>query len=127
MRIRITSVLVDNQEKALKFYSEVLGFIKKVDIPTGEFRWLTVVSPEEPNGVELLLEPDENPAAKIYKSSLHRQGIPMTQFYVEDIGAEYKRLSGLKVHFVMEPTKMGTVKIAVFDDTCGNLIQLVQQ
>lgn len=126
MRIGITSVLVDDQEKALKFYTEVLGFVKKTDIPAGEFKWLTVVSPEEPDGVELLLEPDENPAARVYKQAIHAQGIPVTQFYVDDLESEYKRLRELDVYFAMEPTDMGPVKVAILDDTCGNLIQLVE-
>lgn len=126
MRIGITSVLVDDQAKALSFYTEVLGFVKKTDVPAGEYRWLTVVSSEDPEGVELLLEPDENPTAKEFKLSLHSQGIPFTQFYVDVLEDEYKRLSELEVNFSMEPTDMGTVKVAIFDDTCGNLIQLVQ-
>lgn len=127
MKIRISSVYVDDQDKALKFYTEVLGFVKKADAPAGKFKWLTVVSPEEPEGTELLLEPSENPAAKTFKKAIFEQGIPLTSFEVEDIQKEYERMKGLGVNFTMEPTKMGPVSVAVFDDTCGNLIQLVQK
>jgi len=127
MKINLSSVYVDDQGKALKFYTEVLGFVKKADIPVGEFRWLTVVSPEEPEGTELLLEPSDNPATKTFKKSLYEQGIPLTSFAVEDIQEEYERLRGLDVNFTMKPTKMGPVTVAVFDDTCGNLIQIAQQ
>jgi len=127
MKINLNSVYVDDQGKALKFYTEVLGFVKKTDVPAGEYRWLTVVSPEEPEGTELLLEPSDNPATKTFKKSLYEQGIPLTSFAVEDIQEEYERLRGLDVNFTMKPTKMGPVTVAVFDDTCGNLIQIAQQ
>ena len=127
MRITLTSVLVDDQAKALRFYTEKLGFLPKEDIPLGEHRWLTVVSPEAPDGVELLLEPDEHPAAKPFKAALVEDGIPFTAFRVDDVGAEYERLTGLGVRFTQEPVQMGPVTTAVFDDTCGNLIQIVSQ
>lgn len=125
MRIHLTSVWVDDQDKALRFYTEVLGFVKKTEVPVGEFRWLTVVSPEEPDGVELLLEPDEHPAAKPLKQALAGDGIPFTAFAVQDVHAEYERLRALGVHFTQEPLEMGPVTTAVLDDTCGNLIQIV--
>ena len=127
MRIAVTSVLVDDQEKALRFYTDVLGFVKKNDIPLGEARWLTVVSPQDPDGVELLLEPDEHPAARPFKEALANDGIPATSFGVDDVRAEFARLRGLGVAFVQEPVVMGPVTTAVFDDTCGNLIQIAQQ
>jgi len=127
MKINLSSVYVDDQGKALKFYTDVLGFVKKADIPVGEFRWLTVVSPEEPEGTELLLEPSDNPATKTFKKALYEQGIPLTSFAVEDIHEEYERMKKLGVNFTMEPTEMGHVTIAVFDDTCGNLIQIAQE
>jgi catechol 2,3-dioxygenase-like lactoylglutathione lyase family enzyme len=123
-RINLTSVLVDDQAKALRFYTEVLGFIKKTDVPLGEARWLTLVSPDEPDGTELLLEPDDHPAAKPFKTALQEDGIPYTSFAVDDVDAEYERLSAEGVHFTQAPTTMGPVTTAVFDDTCGNLIQL---
>ena len=126
MKINLTSVFVDDQEKALKFYTEVLGFLKKADLPVGEFRWLTVVSPEAPDGVELVLEPSENPATQVFKKALIEQGIPFASFGVEDIQAEYVRMKALGVAFKSEPTDLGPAIIAVFDDTCGNLIQLHQ-
>ncbi|MET9300302.1 VOC family protein [Micromonospora aurantiaca] len=126
MRINLTSVYVDDQEKALRFYTEVLGFVKKTDVPTGEYRWLTVVSPDAPDGVELLLEPDAHPAAKAFKEALAADGIPLTQFAVDDVAAEHDRLRGLGVLFTQEPVDMGPVITAVFDDTCGNLIQIAQ-
>jgi catechol 2,3-dioxygenase-like lactoylglutathione lyase family enzyme len=126
MRIVVTSVLVDDQEKALRFYTDVLGFRKKADIPTGDARWLTVVSPQDPDGIELLLEPDEHPAAKPFKDALVADGIPATSFGVDDIDAEVRRLKGHGVRFVQDPTPMGPVTTAVFDDTCGNLIQIAQ-
>lgn len=125
MKIYVTHVFVDDQNKALDFYTEVLGFIKKLDIPLGEARWLTVVSPEDPEGTELLLEPDGHPAVKPYKEALVADGIPATSFQVADVRAEYERLRGLGVTFTQEPTEAGTVTMAVFDDTCGNLIQIV--
>ena len=126
MKIKLNSVLVDNQDKALKFYTEVLGFVKQSDFPVGEFRWLTVVSPEEPDGTELALEPDEFPAAQTYKRALHEQGIPLTAFQVDDIDNQYARLKNLGVTFTQPPTPMGPVTQAVLDDTCGNLIQIYQ-
>ncbi|MFI7304239.1 VOC family protein [Micromonospora aurantiaca] len=126
MRINLTSVYVDDQDKALRFYTEVLGFVKKTDVPTGEYRWLTVVSPDAPDGVELLLEPDAHPAAKAFKEALAADGIPLTQFAVDDVAAEHDRLRGLGVLFTQEPVDMGPVTTAVFDDTCGNLIQIAQ-
>ncbi|MGW1679478.1 VOC family protein [Saccharopolyspora sp. NPDC002376] len=126
MKIYVTSIFVDDQRKALKFYTEVLGFQKKRDIPLGEASWLTVVSPEAPDGVELLLEPDSNPAAKSYNEALVNDGIPATSFQVDDVRAEFDRLTGLGVRFTQEPLQMGDVTTAVFDDTCGNLIQIVQ-
>lgn len=124
MRINLTSVLVDDQAKALAFYTEVLGFVKKTDIPMGEHSWLTVVSPEDPNGVELVLEPDSHPAVSPFKDALVADGIPFTSFAVADVQAEYDRLTALGVTFTQPPTPMGPVTTAVFDDTCGNLIQI---
>ena len=124
MRINLTSVLVDDQDKALKFYTEVLGFQKKVDVPVGDAKWLTVVSPDDPDGVELLLEPDSHPAAGPFKEALVNDGIPFTSFAVDDVRAEFERLSDLGVTFTQEPAEMGPVTTAVFDDTCGNLIQI---
>ncbi len=126
MKIQLSSVMVVGQDKALRFYTEVLGFVKKRDIPLGEARWLTVVSPEEPEGIELLLEPNGNPAAKTYQKAIFEQGIPLTAFAVDDIQKEYARLKKLGVEFTMEPTNMGMTTAAVFDDTCGNLIQIYQ-
>ncbi len=127
MRITVTSVLVDEQEKALRFYTDILGFKKKADIPMGAARWLTVVSPQDPDGTELLLEPDEHPAARPFKEALVADGIPFTSFGVEDVAAETARLKGVGVRFTQEPTQMGPVTTAVFDDTCGNLIQIAQR
>ena len=127
MRINLASVLVDDQEKALKFYTDVLGFVKKTDVPLGENRWLTVVSPEEPDGIELLLEPDGHPAAKPFKQALVADGIPYTSFAVGDVNAEYERLRGQGVRFTQDPLEMQSVTTAVFDDTCGNLIQIASQ
>jgi catechol 2,3-dioxygenase-like lactoylglutathione lyase family enzyme len=124
MRINITSVFVDDQDKALAFYTDVLGFVKKTEVPVGEAKWLTVVSPEEPNGTELLLEPDSHPAVGPYKQALVEDGIPATQFGVDDVHAEYERLRERGVRFTQQPTAMGDVTTAVFDDTCGNLIQI---
>ena len=124
MRINLASVLVDDQERALRFYTDVLGFVKKTEVPLGEARWLTVVSPEEPDGVELVLEPDAHPAAKPFKAALVADGIPWTSFAVADVHAEFDRLKGLGVTFTQEPTQMGPVTTAVLDDTCGNLIQI---
>ncbi len=127
MRIVVTSVLVDDQEKALRFYTETLGFVKKEDIPMGQHRWLTVVSQTAPDGVELLLEPDEHPAAKPFKEALLEDGIPATTFGVDNIQTEYERLCVLGVHFTQPPVAMGPVTTAVLDDTCGNLIQIAQK
>jgi catechol 2,3-dioxygenase-like lactoylglutathione lyase family enzyme len=124
MKIHLTSVLVDDQRKALRFYTEVLGFQKKWDVPLGEHSWLTVVSPEDPDGTELVLEPDEHPAAKPFKTALVEDGIPFTSFAVSDVAAEYDRLVAQGVHFTQPPTEMGPTTTAVFDDTCGNLIQI---
>jgi catechol 2,3-dioxygenase-like lactoylglutathione lyase family enzyme len=127
MRIVVTSVMVDDQAKAHRFYTDVLGFVTKHDIPLGDARWLTVVSPEEPDGTELLLEPDSHPAAKPFKAALVEDGIPATSFGIADVQAEYHRLRGLGVQFTQEPTQMGPTTTAVFDDTCGNLIQIAQR
>ena len=126
MKIFVTSILVDDQDKALAFYTTKLGFIKKNDIPLGEFKWLTVVSPDDPEGVELLLEPDVHPAAGPWKKALVQDGIPATTFAVNDAQAEYQRLLALGVKFTQPPVEMGTVTTVVLDDTCGNLIQLTQ-
>jgi catechol 2,3-dioxygenase-like lactoylglutathione lyase family enzyme len=126
IRIYVTSVPVENQEKALRFYTEKLGFIKKTDLPVGEHRWLTVVSPREQNGVELLLEPMTFAPAKAYQKSLKDSGIPYTSFMVEDLKKEFERLKRLGVAFNMDPKEVGPTKIAVLDDTCGNNIQLLQ-
>ncbi|WP_097868726.1 VOC family protein [Streptomyces sp. rh34] len=126
MRINLTSVFVEDQEKALRFYTDVLGFVKKHDVPLGgEARWLTVVSPEDPEGTELLLEPNEHPAVKPYTTALVEDGIPATAFAVDDVQAEFERLCGLGVRFTQEPLEMETVTTAVLDDTCGNLIQIM--
>src|SRR5262249_6903899 len=127
MRIHLTSILVDDQDEALHFYTEVLGFEKKADIPLGEHRWLTVVSPEEPDGTELVLEPDSHPAVRPFKEALVSDGIPFTSFAVRDIASEFERLRAQGVRFTQEPVAMGPVTTAVFDDTCGNLIQIAQQ
>ncbi|WP_031046297.1 VOC family protein [Streptomyces sp. NRRL F-5650] len=125
MRIHLTSVFVDDQAKALRFYTEVLGFVKKHDVPVGEQdRWLTVVSADEPDGTELLLEPAGHPAVKPYRDALTEDGIPLAQFTVDDVHAEYERMRALGVRFTQEPLEAGPVTTAVFDDTCGNLIQI---
>ena len=126
MKIKLASVIVDDQDRALKFYTGVLGFVKKRDMPVGEFRWLTVVSPDDPNGTELLLEPSDNMAAQTYQKTIFEQGIPLTAFATDDIQKEFVRMKKLGVRFEMEPTNMGPVTQAVFDDTCGNLIQMYQ-
>lgn len=126
MKIKLSSVLVDDQAKAEAFYTTVLGFTKKQDIPLGEFRWLTVVSPDAPDEVELLLEPNQFPPAKTFQKELLEAGIPWTGFAVSDVSAEYQRLLGLGVEFTSEPKDMGTTTVAVFHDTCGNLIQIYQ-
>jgi catechol 2,3-dioxygenase-like lactoylglutathione lyase family enzyme len=128
VRINLASVLVDDQEKALRFYTEVLGFMKKTDVPLGEARWLTLVSPEQPDGTELALEPDgAHPAARPFKRALADDGIPYTSFAVDDVRAEYERLRGSGVRFTQEPLEMESVTTAVFDDTCGNLIQIASE
>lgn len=127
MRIQLTSVLVDDQAKALKFYTEVLGFVKKADIAMGDDRWLTVVSPESPGDVELLLEPNRHPVAGPFQQGLYKDGIPATAFFVSDIEKEYARMMSLGVTFKAGPTPAGPVMVAMFDDTCGNWIQLVQK
>lgn len=126
MRISYTSVFVGDQAKALEFYTEILGFIKKQDLPVGKFRWLTVVSPDDPDGAELLLEPDDNPVSRAYQKGIFAQGIPAALFSVENVRTEYERLESLGVAFTTPPTETGGVTIAVFDDTCGNLVQIVQ-
>ena len=126
MRITHAGVFVNDQDEALKFYTETLGFVKKHDLPVGKFKWLTVVSPEDLEGTELLLEPNDNPVSQAYQKGLFDQGIPAALFGVADIRAEYEKLKSLGVAFTMEPTEAADVTIAVFDDTCGNLIQVVQ-
>jgi len=127
IRIVVTSILVDDQQKALKFYTEKLGFQKKVEVPLGEHSWLTVVSAADPDGVELLLEPDAHPAAGQFKKALVKDGIPITSFGVDDVRAEYTRLVASGVRFTQPPVEMGPVITAVLDDTCGNLVQLAQR
>jgi catechol 2,3-dioxygenase-like lactoylglutathione lyase family enzyme len=124
MRINIASVFVDDQAKALRFYTDVLGFVEKVNLPVGEHRWLTVVSPDQPDGPELLLEPDAHPAVGPFRTALVEDGIPFTSFAVTDVNAEFERLQSLGVTFTQQPLDMGPVTTAVFDDTCGNLIQI---
>jgi len=126
MKIKLSSVVVDDQEKALRFYTGVLGFVKKMEIPMGEHKWLTVVSPEERDGTEVVLEPAAFPPARVYQKALYEAGIPWTAFQVDDIKREYERLLGLGVVFSMPPTQMGPTTIAVFADTCGNNIQIYQ-
>jgi catechol 2,3-dioxygenase-like lactoylglutathione lyase family enzyme len=126
MRIRLTSIMVDDQDKALKFYTEILGFRKKIEFPVGEYKWITVVSPDGPDELELVLEPNANPAGKAFQEAMFAQGIPLTAFESTDIAADYARLRALGVAFTCEPTPTGPVTIAVFADTCGNLIQLYQ-
>jgi catechol 2,3-dioxygenase-like lactoylglutathione lyase family enzyme len=127
VKIVVTSVLVDDQAKALRFYTDVLGFEPKDDVPVGDARWLTVVSPEDRDGPELLLEPDQHPAAKPFKAALVEDGIPYTSFAVDDVQAEFERLQELGVRFTQELLDLGRVRTAVFDDTCGNLIQIAQR
>ncbi|MBT3149437.1 VOC family protein [Streptomyces sp. CHD11] len=124
MKIHLTSVFVDDQGKALRFYTDILGFVKKHDVPVGEDRWLTVVSPEDPDGTELLLEPSGHPAVGPFRAALAQDGIPAASFAVDDVPAEFDRLRGLGVVFTQEPLAMGPVTTAVLDDTCGNLIQI---
>lgn len=126
MKIKLNSIFVDDQDKALKFYTEILGFKKKMDIPIGKFRWLTVVSKEEPEGTQLVLEPSNNLAVMTFKKAIYKQGIPVTAFEVDDIDKEYDRLKKLGVKFRKEPTKIDKVTMALFDDTCGNLIQIYE-
>ncbi len=126
MKIKLTSIHVDDQEKALRFYTDVLGFEKKADVGNGEYRWLTVVSPEEPDGTELLLEPNDNPAAKDYQQALFEQRIPAAMFFTDDIQADYERIKAAGGEFTMPPTDVTASIIAQLDDTCGNLIQLTQ-
>ena len=124
MKIHLTSVFVDDQKKALQFYTDTLGFKKKTEIPVGDALWLTVVSPEDPDGPELLLEPDTHPAVKPYKTALVEDGIPAAQFAVADVHAEHERLTAKGVRFTQAPLEAGPVVTAVLDDTCGNLIQI---
>jgi predicted enzyme related to lactoylglutathione lyase len=126
MKIKLTSVMVDDQEKALNFYTDILGFVKKTEVPLGEHKWLTVVSKEEQDGVELVLEPLGFEPTKTFQKALFEAGIPLTAFNVDDIEKEYERLEKLGVVFSMKPTKMGPVTLAVFNDTCGNNIQILQ-
>jgi len=126
MRIVLTSINVPDQDQALRFYTEVLGFVKKAEVPLGEHRWLTVAAPDQPDGPELSLEPDDHPAVRPFKEALVSDGIPITSFAVDDVRKEHERLRGLGVQFTQEPTEMGPVTTAVFDDTCGNLIQIAQ-
>ncbi len=126
MRIKLTGVYVNDQGKALRFYTDILGFVKKADITAGNYRWLTVASPEDQDGAQLVLEPNENPAAKAYQEALFKQGIRAASFFVDDIQKEHERLKKLGVKFTMEPTKVTGSTIAVLEDTCGNLIQIAQ-
>jgi len=127
MRITLTSVMVDDQAKALRFYTDVLGFEKKMDFPVGEYRWITVTAPEGPEGVELALEPNANPAARTFQKAMFDQGIPLTSFESRDVQADFERLRRLGVAFTQEPTRSGPVILAMFADTCGNLIQIHQR
>jgi catechol 2,3-dioxygenase-like lactoylglutathione lyase family enzyme len=126
MKIKLNSIFVENQDRALIFYTQVLGFQKSKDVPVGQFRWITLVSPQGNQETELVLEPNDNPAAKTYQEALFKQGIPITAFEVDELDAEYSRLSARGVVFTMIPTQAGPVKVAIFADTCGNLIQLYQ-
>ena len=126
LRMHVMSVMVDDQRKALAFYTDVLGFVKKTEVPMGEVSWLTVVSPDAPDGMELSLEPDSHPAAKPFKQALVEDGIPFTSFAVDDVQVEYERLRALGVHFTQPPTNLGPVIVATLDDTCGNLLQIAQ-
>jgi catechol 2,3-dioxygenase-like lactoylglutathione lyase family enzyme len=127
MKINLSSVFVNNQDQALRFYTEVLGFSKKEEVPLGEHKWLTVVSPDDPNGTELVLEPDDHPAVRPFKAALVKDGIPFTSFAVQDVHREFERLSKRGVRFTQPPVSMGPVTTAVLDDTCGNLIQIAQR
>ncbi len=126
MKIKLTTIYVDGQEKALRFYTDVLGFVKKADVSQGPYRWLTVVSPEEPNGTELQLALNDNPAAKTYQQAMFQQGQPAAMFYTDDIQADYERIKARGAEFTMPPTKVTGSTIAMGNDTCGNLIQLTQ-
>ena len=126
MRIKLNGIPVDDQSKALTFYTDVMGFVKKHEIPAGEFRWITVVAPDDPDGTELVLEPNNNPAARTFQAELFQQGIPITAFEVDDVESEFDRLKEKGVVFTMKPTAMGPVTVAILSDTCGNLIQLYQ-
>jgi len=126
MKIKVMSIHVDDQEKALRFYTDVLGFVKKMDTSAGEYRWLTVVSPEDSDGPELLLEPNDNPAAKSYQQALFEQNIPAAMFYTDDVQADYERIKARGAEFTMPPTDVTASIIATVNDTCGNLIQLTQ-
>jgi predicted enzyme related to lactoylglutathione lyase len=126
MKIALSSLIVSDQQKALEFYTQKLGFIKKTEVPMGEYSWLTVVSPEHPDGVELVLEPTAFPPSQVYQKALFDANIPLTAFQVEDINSEFNKLSGLGVEFPMKPTEMGPTIVAIFDDTCGNKIQMYQ-
>lgn len=126
MRIKLTSIMVDDQEKAVRFYTDVLGFVKRKDFPVGEYRWITVTSPEGPTDLELALEPNANPAGKSFQDAMFKQGIPLAAFEVGDLAAEFARLSGKGVVFTQRPTPAGPIMLAVLADTCGNLIQLYQ-
>lgn len=126
IKIALTSVFVDDQEKALRFYTEMLGFAKVLDLPAGEYRWLTVASPTDLDGVQLVLEPNAHPAAEVFQAALRADGIPATAFAVDDLEKEFNRLTALGVAFTQPPVEAGGPKIAVFDDTCGNLIQLYE-
>jgi len=127
MKIKLNSVIVRDQDHALGFYTEVLGFIKKTEVPVGDYKWLTVVSPDEPDGAQLVLEPNAHPASEVYQKALFETGTPLTSFAVDDARGEFERLKALGVTFTMEPTDVGTAIIAVFDDTCGNFIQFYQE
>jgi catechol 2,3-dioxygenase-like lactoylglutathione lyase family enzyme len=127
MRITLTSIMVDDQEKGLRFYTEILGFKKKHDIPVGEYRWITVTSPEGHDDVELALEPNANPAGKTFQEAMFAQGIPVAAFEVTDIAAEFARLTAQGVAFTRPPAQAGPVTLAIFADTCGNLIQVYQR
>jgi predicted enzyme related to lactoylglutathione lyase len=124
VKIKVTSIYVDDQDKALRFYTDVLGFVKKTDVTQGPFRWLTVASPEEPDGTELQLAPNDNPAAQAYQRATFEQGQPATMFFVDDVQPEYERMKSLGADFTMPPTKVTGSTIAMVNDTCGNLIQI---
>ena len=127
MKIILTSIFVDNQDDALRFYTEKLGFVEKENVPIGAFKWLTVVSPDDEGGTELLLEPNDNPAAQTYQKEIFKQGIPAASFGIDDIEKEYERLTSLGVVFTTKPTQVGGATVATFDDTCGNLIQIMKK